>query len=80
MFAGERGKARNIFRIHYYALGAEMAQSRVDITRVPQHQRVDNQAQCPKLVFLPFPVSLAQLALLPMKHLARQAVSAFVPV
>jgi hypothetical protein len=80
MLAGERGKARNIFWIHDCALGAEMTQSRVDITRVPQHQRVDDEAQCPQLVLLSFPVSLAQLAFLSMKHLTRQAVSAFVPV
>jgi hypothetical protein len=32
------------------------------------------------LIFLSFPVSLPQLTFLPMKHVARQAVPAFVPV
>jgi hypothetical protein len=46
----------------------------VDVAGVPEHHHVQHEAERAELVFLAFPVRLAQLAALPVKDLAGQPV------
>ncbi|OHV19249.1 hypothetical protein BBK14_29360 [Parafrankia soli] len=48
-----------------------------EVAGVPQHDSVEDQAQRAELVFLAFPVGLAQFPALPMEDLAGQAVAGF---
>ncbi len=52
--------------------GAQCGDGGVDVAGVPQYDRVEDQAECAELVFLAFPIRLAQLAALAVEQLAGQ--------
>jgi len=52
--------------------GAQCGDGGVNVAGVPQYDRVEDQAECAELVFLAFPIRLAQLAALAVEQLAGQ--------
>ena len=50
------------------------------VDRVPEHDDVDHETECPELVLLALAVTLAQLALLAVEDGAREPVAALVTV
>jgi hypothetical protein len=60
------------------ASGDELVDRRIHVDRVPEHDEIDNQAECSKIIFLSFAIALAQCAMLPVENDAGELVSAFV--
>jgi hypothetical protein len=54
-------QAGHVFRKHWKALGPELLKCRIDIERVPENDDIDCEPEGSKLVFLSFPIALAQL-------------------
>jgi hypothetical protein len=59
----ERGEALEVFVGDLVAGGSEVCDRVVEVLGVPEHERVEREAERAELVFLPFPVRLTQLAL-----------------
>ena len=56
---------------------AQVIKRILHVKRVPQEHDIHNETECPKLVFLAFPIALAKFPFLPVKHLARDGMSPF---
>lgn len=59
---------------------AQLNEHGIHVEGVPLHNHVDNQARGAQLVFLPFAVTLEQLAAFAIKNIARQAMAAFTEI
>jgi hypothetical protein len=59
----ERREALEIFFGNVVAGGSEVCDRVVEVLGIPEHERVEREAERAELVFSPFPVRLAQLAL-----------------
>ena len=55
----------------------QLIECRFHIEGIPQHYRIDDQAQCPELILLAFTIPLPEFATLPMKDRTRYTVGAF---
>jgi hypothetical protein len=58
----QRGQAGGVLVADRVALGAQQVHREVDVAGVPQHDRVEYEADRAELVFLPGPVRLVDLA------------------
>ena len=74
MGVGERGQPGGVLVACLLSLTAELGDGGVGVAGVPQHYGVEYQAEGAELVFLPFPVGLAQLAALAVEDLTGQPV------
>jgi hypothetical protein len=68
MVMAERRQTRDILVEYREAFGAKLSKRRLHIDGVPQHNHVDDQSKCAELVFVSFPVTLAQLAAFVMEY------------
>jgi hypothetical protein len=68
-------RTSNVRRQDISATLSQVIQCRVDVPGVPERDRVHHQAQRVELVFLSFPIPLAELAPLPVEGGAGQAVA-----
>jgi hypothetical protein len=66
-------QAGHVFREHWKAFGPELLKCRIDIKRVPENDDIDYQSEGSKLVFLSFPIALAQFAPLAMCRAALES-------
>ena len=58
---------RHVFRVDCVADARQLFESRCHVEGIPQHDGIDEQPQCPKLVLLAFAVTLPEFATLAMK-------------
>ena len=58
----------------------QLIQGGLEVDGIPQHDNIEHQAECAQLIFLTFPVMLAQLAAFAMEHRAGDAMAAFTAV
>ena len=77
MGVGQRRQPSGVLVGHLVSLGAELVDGGAGVAGVPQHHGVQDQAERAKLVFLAFPVGLAQLAALAVEDLAGEPVQGF---
>jgi hypothetical protein len=68
VLVNQRGQPGHVFREHWKAVGPELLKCRIDIKRVPENDDIDYESEGSKLVFLSFPIALAQFAPLAMKN------------
>jgi hypothetical protein len=80
VFVAERGQPDGVGVGDRLPGRAQRPHRGVDVAGVPQHDGVDDQAERAELVFLAFPVRLAQLATLPVEDLARESVPGLLDV
>ena len=59
------------------AVAAKLGEGSVEVAGVPQHDGVKDEVEGAELVFLAFPVALAQLAPLAVEDLAGESVACF---
>ena len=74
----ERREALQIFVADLVAGGSEVCDRVIEVLGVPQHERVEREAERAELIFLPFPVALAQLTLVAVEDGPGDGVTAFV--
>jgi hypothetical protein len=65
----------HVVREHWKPLGPELFKCQIDIKRVPENDDIDHKPEGSKLVFLPFPIALAQFASFAVKNSSRQLVA-----
>jgi hypothetical protein len=75
VFVNQWRQPCHVFRKHWKALGPELLECRIDIKRVPENDDVDHEPEGSKLVFLPFPIALAQFAPFAVKNCPCQLVA-----
>ena len=75
LLVNQGGQPGHVFREHWKAIGAEFMKCRIDIKRVPENDDIDYESEGSKLVFLSFPIALAQFAPLAMKNRPCQLVA-----
>jgi hypothetical protein len=73
----ERGQPGDVLVVHGLTAAAQVLDDGVEVAGVPQHDRVEDQAQGGELVFLAFAVGLADLAAVAVADLAGEAVAGF---
>jgi hypothetical protein len=73
----ERRQTRDVLITHFKTIGFQIIDSLVHVERVPEHNHIDDQAQCAELVLLPLLVLLAHFPLLSMKDRPRQSMTLF---
>ena len=78
MLVLERGEALEVLVSDLLAGGSGVDDRVVEVLGVPEHERVECEAERPELVFLTLPVRLAQLALVAVEDDPRDGVTAFV--
>ena len=72
--------SRLVFWTHRVAICAMLVEGRLHIDGVPQHNHVDDDAECVELVFLAFTVTLPQFATFAVEDGAGQGMATFSPV
>jgi hypothetical protein len=70
-------QASDVFWFDTVAFGHEVAENGVHIDRVPEHDEIDHESECPQLVFLALAVTLSQFSTLSMKDGPGELVAAF---
>ena len=75
MLVDQGRQASHVFREHWKAIGPELLKCRIDIKPVPENDDTDYESEGSKLVFLSFPIALAQFAPLAMKNSPCQLVA-----
>jgi hypothetical protein len=76
----ERRQAHDIFWEDFVAFCAELIECGVHIDGVPENHEVDDDPELAELVFLPFAVSLPELASFPMEDNAGELMASLAPV
>lgn len=80
MLEAERRQTGNVLIPNLMTIGAKFGQSRVHVQRVPEHDDVDHEAERAELIFLAFPVSLAQFTPLAMEYDTGELVAALAAI
>ena len=74
----QRREAPEVFVGDLVAGGSEVCDRVAEVLGIPQHERVEREPERAELVFLAFPVGLAQLASVAVEDDAGDGVPAFV--